>query len=454
MSTSILERTRQAHEDIELFERATVEACIDEPKTHKDNVVQSHWVNVFVEKIMDRSKQLVDIYQDEDGSRKSEIQAMAGKGPQLFANFYDQLRNVKDYHRKFPNLEADRPEAEQMLNNFDLEKVVSFSGEEAYGKYMDLHTFFERYINLNKVNKNLDYMYYLSIFYTFPDRSVVKDKLYIDYITDLLNYLISLFRRTNPLLDVEQTLSQVDKEIEESWNSGTLVPINYNDEDRENEQDPLWCKYTRKLHKNQAAKESFEKGKKYKTVVKNHKIIVSTEIKINRLVTNFLNDQVDNTKLNIERKQARGYDNNDEEDDNSDVESSSDDEEEVRMTKENYPVGWDGNPIPYWLYKLHGLGIEYKCEICGNMSYWGRRAFERHFQEWRHAHGMKCLRLENTKEFHEITKIQDALELAKKLKELKEKGKWDDLTMEEYEDPEGNVMNKKTFLDLRAQGLV
>ena len=75
----------------------------------------------------------------------------------------------------------------------------------------------------------------------------------------------------------------------------------------------------------------------------------------------------------------------------------------------NYPVGWDGKPIPYWLYKLHGLGIEYKCEICGNTSYFGRRSFERHFQEWRHAYGMKCLGIPNTKHFNEITNINDAL---------------------------------------------
>eukprot|EP00960_Hanusia_phi_P015933 470054-Hanusia_phi.AAC.1 len=56
------------------------------------------------------------------------------------------------------------------------------------------------------------------------------------------------------------------------------------------------------------------------------------------------------------------------------------------------PLDWTGKPIPYWLYKLHGLNIEYKCEICGNYSYWGPRAFERHFQEWRHAHGMRCLK--------------------------------------------------------------
>lgn len=38
----------------------------------------------------------------------------------------------------------------------------------------------------------------------------------------------------------------------------------------------------------------------------------------------------------------------------------------------------------------------------------GRKAFDRHFQEWRHANGMKALGLVNGKQFHEITVIQDA----------------------------------------------
>ena len=75
-----------------------------------------------------------------------------------------------------------------------------------------------------------------------------------------------------------------------------------------------------------------------------------------------------------------------------------------------------GKPIPYWLYKLHGLNLEFKCEICGNYSYWGPRAFERHFQEWRHAYGMKCLGIPNTKPFHGITLIEDAYTLWAKLK--------------------------------------
>ena len=58
---------------------------------------------------------------------------------------------------------------------------------------------------------------------------------------------------------------------------------------------------------------------------------------------------------------------------------SDDDEDRVKYNPKNLPMGWDGKPIPYWLFKLHGLGKEFKCEICGGASYWGRRAFEKHF---------------------------------------------------------------------------
>ena len=59
--------------------------------------------------------------------------------------------------------------------------------------------------------------------------------------------------------------------------------------------------------------------------------------------------------------------------------SDSDDDDQLKHNPKNLPIGWDGKPIPYWLYKLHGLGVEYKCEICGGASYWGLKAFEKHF---------------------------------------------------------------------------
>ena len=58
-----------------------------------------------------------------------------------------------------------------------------------------------------------------------------------------------------------------------------------------------------------------------------------------------------------------------------------------------------------------GSRQEFKCEICGEASYWGRRAFERHFKEWRHQNGMRALGIPNNKLFYEVTKIADAQEL-------------------------------------------
>jgi len=120
----------------------------------------------------------------------------------------------------------------------------------------------------------------------------------------------------------------------------------------------------------------------------------------------------------------------------------------------NLPLGWDGKPIPFWLYKLHGLGVEYKCEICGGRSYWGRLAFDRHFQEARHAHGMRCLGIPNTKHFHGITIIEDAINLYSKLKDTIRFEQFDAATEEEFEDSEGNVLNRKTYEDLARQGLL
>jgi len=173
-------------------------------------------------------------------------------------------------------------------------------------------------------------------------------------------------------------------------------------------------------------------------------------------IADLLQDHIDETVRNIEKKHSRTAKEilAELEQEELPEPDSEEEEEEVKMTIENYPIGWDGKPIPYWLYKLHGLGVEFKCEICGNQSYWGRKAFERHFQEWRHAHGMACLQIPNTKHFHEVTKINDALHLYKKIKKDNWEKSWKPEVEEEYEDMEGNVFNKKTYDDLVRQGLI
>lgn len=111
------------------------------------------------------------------------------------------------------------------------------------------------------------------------------------------------------------------------------------------------------------------------------------------------------THENVQRKQARTGEEREEEEEEQLSESESEDEDnEIIYNPKNLPLGWDGKvgprsrstlclanrlcvcwlfyppqPIPYWLYKLHGLNINYNCEICGNYNYRGPKAFQRHF---------------------------------------------------------------------------
>lgn len=132
----------------------------------------------------------------------------------------------------------------------------------------------------------------------------------------------------------------------------------------------------------------------------------------------------------------------------------SDDEDAPIYNPKGVPLGWDGKPIPYWLFKLHGLNHFYPCEICGNESYRGRRNFETHFAEARHSFGMKSLGIPNTKHFHGVTKIEDAQNLWNKLKDQLQHQQFDGSREEEYEDSHGNVLSRATYEDLARQGLL
>ena len=90
----------------------------------------------------------------------------------------------------------------------------------------------------------------------------------------------------------------------------------------------------------------------------------------------------DDTRENVQRKQARTGDELQEEDEDEALEAESDDEDvaydsdnELIYNPKGLPLGWDGKPIPYWLYKLHGLNIRYNCEICGDETYRGPKVW-------------------------------------------------------------------------------
>jgi len=138
----------------------------------------------------------------------------------------------------------------------------------------------------------------------------------------------------------------------------------------------------------------------------------------------------------------------------TDDDASDDDDEAPIYNPKGVPLGWDGKPIPYWLCKLHGLNHFFTCEICGNERYRGRRNFERHFAEAKHAYGMGCLGIPNTKHFHGVTQIEDAQRLWESLRTTVDHDQFDNAKEEEYEDSHGNVLNRATYEDLARQGLL
>jgi splicing factor 3A subunit 3 len=118
------------------------------------------------------------------------------------------------------------------------------------------------------------------------------------------------------------------------------------------------------------------------------------------------------------------------------------------------PPGWDGKPIPFWLYKFHGLGHEYTREICGKLVYTGRKNFEKHFGESTHIHGFRCLGITNGPMFKEVTSIEEALQLWTKIIQDRRQRQVAEENKIEMEDDQGNVMSEKTYNDLQAQGII
>ena len=94
--------------------------------------------------------------------------------------------------------------------------------------------------------------------------------------------------------------------------------------------------------------------------------------RLGELLANVVSD----TRGRIEKKQAQTYEEMLAELEEAEAEAAAgadedEEEDEYIYNPLKLPLGWDGKPIPYWLYKLHGLNQEFRCEICGNYR-WAR----------------------------------------------------------------------------------
>uniref|UniRef100_A0A8C2SBG4 Matrin-type domain-containing protein n=1 Tax=Capra hircus TaxID=9925 RepID=A0A8C2SBG4_CAPHI len=456
---TILEQQRRYHEEKERLMDVMAKEMLT--KNCTGGLLHSDGFVFAFQRYMEVSGNLRDLYDDKDGLRKEELNAISG--PNEFAEFYNRLKQIKEFHRKHPN-EICVPmsvEFEELLKarenpSEEAQNLVEFTDEEGYGRYLDLHDCYLKYINL-KASEKLDYITYLSIFdQLFDIPKERKNAEYKRYLEMLLEYLQDYTDRVKPLQDQNELFGKIQNEFEKKWENGTF---------------PGWPKETSSAlthagaHLDLSAFSSWEElaslgldrlksallalGLKCGgTLEERAQRLFSTKGKsLESLDTSLFakNPKTKGTKRDTERNKDIAF-----------LEAQIYEYVEIlgeqrHLTHENVQRK---QPIPYWLYKLHGLNINYNCEICGNYTYRGPKAFQRHFAEWRHAHGMRCLGIPNTAHFANVTQIEDAVSLWAKLKLQKASERWQPDTEEEYEDSSGNVVNKKTYEDLKRQGLL
>ncbi|OJJ78870.1 SF3a splicing factor complex subunit PRP9 [Aspergillus glaucus CBS 516.65] len=500
----VLEEQRFIHEDLERLEQAVADRVAEDPRNIRDRLARDHEVALFLARIEDQSKRLLEVYNDAEGAREKEVQSIS-TGDQ-FEEFYKQLNDIKDFHKRYPNEPVEnleraykRREGEPIGVNID----NMFSGEEGFGQFLDLTTQHEDYLNLPGA-KRLPYTQYLEVFDSFvPPHLLIKrpNKIsdrYFNYVGELATYLENFIKKVRPLQGLDTLFASFDEEFERQWTTNE-VPGWAEEKAEDDMQGPktegsgegIWCPDCEKEFKNENVYKNHLTGKKHIRAAEARKAagggdessastntgassavhrlkeraVAEREHRV-RSLAKVLEKERQATRINVERKQGMTERERQMELDaiyaESEIpgegreEEESDNEGDDRIYNPlKLPLAWDGKPIPYWLYKLHGLGVEYTCEICGNFVYMGRRAFDKHFSEALHIFGLKCLGItSNTNLFREITRIEDAVKLWEKLEQEKKKDRDSRDNVVQMEDAEGNVMPERVYLDLQKQGIL
>jgi splicing factor 3A subunit 3 len=191
---SIIELQRQTHEEIERYERALYKILSRPQNVHQARLQNEHKASQILDRISSRVSTLNSTYQDQD-ARKVEIDAISTPSqPGDLSEFYARLGKVQEHHNKYPDAGVDGVEFEiaALLDDFNPEDyddeeyvyedreffcrpLVSyihsfplfaavgnmFSGEESYGKYLDLNTNHTTYNNLKNIGRHIGYLQYL-----------------------------------------------------------------------------------------------------------------------------------------------------------------------------------------------------------------------------------------------------------------------------------------------------
>jgi splicing factor 3A subunit 3 len=499
MTSTHLEKLRQRYQDIEDYRRRAVKLLLNQPQTVKEEAYITHHVARLAKLIQHSSREILEtisspipraadpltaFYTDlekriqfhqqiaesdpepppppDDPSPIPEPTTMNDlvfdiKGTAHLSLFYDNER-YQEWRRQRKLEDGKRPGTKRRIVVSDNDEALKkFSGEECFGQFLDLYDV-HRLLYSFLQGDSPDYIAFLETMASRDFDFVPNDANGGRFLTEIVSYFSSFVERSQPFFDVA--------EFRKSGERAFLQKVGRTDA-REN-----YCELCDRIFESE---ELFQVHLGHKSHARNiaraekfgglAKLTADRNVRKQRfeslrfMATHFLSilrPKLAATIENCKRRQtltAAVI----EAEQNLDAplvfdESDGEDEEHFYNPK-GLPLGWDGKPIPYWLYKLHGLSVEYKCEICGNRSYWGALAFERHFFDNRHINCLKALGIPPTRHFVYVTGVNEAIALFEKIKKSLTKEVWQPGD-EEIETDDGHVMSVKIYQDLVRQGIL
>lgn len=343
------------------------------------------------------------VYDEESCTRSATLGLTSKPMERVCSTFYERVREVKDFHRRYPD--GSFTQKEDFTAGITEEPWVDFTGEESHGRCLDLHDLYHEFVN-SKFGRQMEYFEYLQVVSEFNviSRGLRMTKAYRQYIDNLFEYLKGFHEKTQPLTHLPKILAQCDAEFEEQWEAGevegweekgagvtgyvdaTIDLDAYNSPeevlqgvDMETIKTALQSlgmktggtplqRAERLFRTKGVALESLD----HKLFVKGAAPVANDEERAAKqmerakelahaeartiCLLDKLSEAVQNTIDNVEKKLTRTQAEliADQEEDEY-VEEEDEDEEEPIYNPLKLPMGWDGKPIPYWLYKLHGL---------------------------------------------------------------------------------------------------
>lgn len=420
----------------------------------------------------------------------------------------EKINNLEDSNNLIKDFSMTKKESKKLgllekhrilsLYTTDIKLSSIFTTDEVFGSQLDLKKFYNKWLSLPRYKSlsidNLPtYKKYLKELITRDGTIKIDSIEYNSYLIELNQYLEEFIHKIQPF-----------DEIDDENNNG-----NNDKNDFKFKHEDFFCLSCNKQFSKDSVFKSHLNGKKHiKSVEKNNQIL-KNESKISYLIQFNLKFQYEKTineldrielltvrEREIEKRDYKPDENienasiyqffgsnfklinkiverfdDDEIDGNDgdgidqhdigngveddDDEEDEDDDDEKLYNPLNLPLGSDGRPIPFWLWKLKGLGHEFKCEICDNAVFKGRSAFNKHFKESVHLEKLKKMGVhDNFIIFKDLSKKKDVLDLLDTLqKKYREQIQYVDNT-EQVEDDEGNIMNKKVYEQLQKQGLL